>query len=78
MNKANKLICLVIQDLGFCWKLPFYAIMEKISLGELPSFETITRARRKLQEIYPELRGKNWKERNEGQEEYINLAKGEI
>lgn len=38
----------------------------------LPSYESITRARRKLQEQIPELRGKKYKERQARQEEYIN------
>lgn len=72
------LICLVIRDLGYNWNMPFASIMEKMSNGELPAMGTITRCRRKLQEIHPELRGKNWALRNEAQDEYINLAKGEI
>ena len=38
----------------------------------LPSYESITRARRKLQEQHPELRGKKYEKRQGKQAEYIN------
>jgi len=36
-----------------------------MSSGNLTSFESISRARRKIQEHNPSLRGKNYKERQE-------------
>lgn len=39
-----------------CKITPFAVILKKMYEGELPSFESITRARRKAQELYPELR----------------------
>ena len=38
----------------------------------LPSYETITRQRRKLQEQHPELRGKKYQQRQGRQKEYID------
>lgn len=40
----------------------FLSLMSK---GEYPSFESISRARRKVQELHPELRGKSYKGRKE-------------
>ena len=37
----------------------------------LPSYETVTRARRKAQEMNPALRGTKYKKRQERQEDYI-------
>ena len=52
--------------------------MALVSDGTLPSFETITRVRRKVQEERPDLCGEVKQLRNELQEEYKQLAKGEI
>ena len=72
------LICLVYNKLGHHWTQQFGTIMSCVSDGELPSLETITRVRRKVQEEYPDLRGEVSGLRKELQEEYKQLAKGEI
>ena len=38
-------------------------LLEKLSEGKLPSYESISRCRRKLQELYPDLRGDKWYKR---------------
>lgn len=43
---------------------------DAISNG-LPSYESITRARRKAQEKHPDLRGKAWEKRHAKENEYI-------
>ena len=45
-----------------------FDFLKKMSNGELTSFESISRARRKIQEQYPELRGNNYKERKSASE----------
>ena len=40
-------------------------LLKLLSKGMLPSYESISRCRRKLQEEFPELRGKKWKTRHE-------------
>jgi hypothetical protein len=45
---------------------------ELIANGKLSPSDSITRCRRKLQEVHPELRGKKWKERHLVQEEVKN------
>ena len=42
--------------------------------GELPNYEGITRARRKLQEKHPELRGRKYEQRNHKQDDYVQYA----
>lgn len=42
--------------------------------GDLPSYEGITRARRKLQEKNPELRGILYEQRNHKQNDYVQYA----
>ena len=39
-------------------------LLEKLSEGNLPSYESISRCRRKLQEQHPNLRGDKWYERH--------------
>ena len=39
-------------------------LLEKLSEGKLPSYESISRCRRKLQEECPNLRGEKWHERH--------------
>lgn len=39
---------------------------------DMPSYESVTRARRKIQEVYPHLRGKNYKARQERALDYHN------
>jgi len=46
-----------------------YEFLKNMSSGKLTSFESISRARRKIQEQNPYLRGKNYKERQEMSEE---------
>lgn len=72
------LVCMVFDKLGKNWRLPFGDVMLEVSKGRLPSFETISRCRRKIQEEFPELRGEIYEQRNELQEDYKNLAKGDI
>ena len=39
-------------------------LLEKLAEGKLPSYESISRCRRKLQELYPDLRGDKWYKRH--------------
>ena len=39
-------------------------ILHMLANHELPSYESISRCRRKIQEIYPNLRGEKWHERH--------------
>lgn len=48
-----------------------YQLLCMVANNELPNWDTLTRARRVIQEDYPELRGAKWKERHEFQEEVI-------
>ena len=48
-------------------------VMKRIASPELPSSGSITRCRRKLQEKYPNLRGKVWYKRHQRAE---NIRKG--
>ena len=45
-------------------KTSFWDFMQMFYLGEVSNPESITRCRRKLQELYPELRGKKWSARH--------------
>ena len=38
-------------------------IIHLLAKGKLPSYESISRCRRKIQQLNPELRGKKWTER---------------
>lgn len=45
--------------------------LTEFSNGDLPSFESITRCRRKLQELHPELRGPNYKQRQDESDKVV-------
>lgn len=45
---------------GLSVKTPFLTIYQLIQNKELPSMESVGRTRRKLQELYPELRGDSY------------------
>lgn len=51
--------------------IPFY---QALYITGLPSYESVSRARRKLQEKYPELRGTKYHKRQETQCDYIEYA----
>ena len=42
-------------------------LLSRFAEGKLPSYESISRCRRKLQEEKPELRGKKWEKRHSKQ-----------
>ena len=42
-------------------------LLQTLALGNLPSYESISRCRRKLQEHNPELRGRSWDYRHKKQ-----------
>jgi predicted nucleic acid-binding Zn ribbon protein len=50
-------------------------VMHMIADGKLTGFESITRSRRLLQNEFPELRGKNYRERHAKQEEYKEFSR---
>jgi ABC-type uncharacterized transport system involved in gliding motility auxiliary subunit len=51
-----------------------YSRILELKIGTL--FKSIERTRRKVQELYPDLRGKKWIQRHQQQEEFINYALG--
>lgn len=67
--------CYVLSTLGISCSTPFNVIMKKIHNNEIPSLETIGRCRRKIQESHIDLRGTNYKERQQKQEDYKELAR---
>ena len=48
----------------------FYKVLGSAADRGLPSYEGVTRARRKVQEKEPSLRGKRYKDRQKEEEEY--------
>lgn len=52
------------------WHLPFGKVITNHKEYKLPSYESVTRARRKLQECIPELRGNRYTERMRAEIEY--------
>lgn len=67
-----KKMCPEVMDMAF------KEVLWKSGRLGLPSYETVTRARRKAQELHPELRGKKYKKRQERQAEYIEQFGGII
>ncbi len=52
-------------------KISGYDLLQLIADGKLPNPQSIRRARRKLQEEFPELQGKKWEERHKEQDNVI-------
>ena len=52
--------------------LSAFDLLQMLSDGKFPSYESISRCRRKLQEEYPDLRGDKYEERHAYQKEIIN------
>lgn len=72
-----RLVCWVYYDISpDLMRMPFARVMWNHAELGLPSFETIRRARQKLQHDFPELRGKAYSKRMEKQSEYIDAFTG--
>ena len=41
-----------------------FNLLTMLAKGKLPSYESISRCRRKIQEIHPHLRGEKWEQRH--------------
>lgn len=54
-DNNNKLIYCVLRSCGVESNESFTSVINKLINGELPAFESITRARRKIVEQHPEL-----------------------
>ena len=46
-----------------------FDLLKQLATSNLPSYESISRCRRKLQEECPELRGEKWDKRHKAQED---------
>ena len=73
-NNDNKLIAVVwdrtLKETDIDSKeISAWTLLTHLSKGDLPTPESITRCRRKLQEAIPELRGTTWTKRHKKQEE---------
>lgn len=69
-----RLVCWVYYDISpDLMRMPFARVMWNHHELDLPSFETIRRARQKLQHDHPELRGESYEKRMEKQTEYIDF-----
>lgn len=66
-----KLYAIIVhKKTGMSSQVGFYEAMYNHSRYGLPSYESVTRARRKVQEKEESLRGKKYSERKKRQEEY--------
>lgn len=69
-----RLVCWVYHDIDpYLMEMSFAKVMWNHHELGLPSFETIRRARQKLQHDHPELRGESYEKRMEKQTEYIDF-----
>ena len=73
-DNDNKLIAItwhkLLEESGIDTKsITGWTFLTHLSKGDLPAPESITRCRRKLQELYPALRGTTWEERHKKQKE---------
>lgn len=66
------------RDCKEALKMPFYVVMEHSSEFGMPSYESVSRARRKVQSDHPELRGSReiTEIRSEYEQMYFDWARG--
>lgn len=64
----------VLNKYGYSVNIPFNELANLVKAEELPSMETVGRARRKVMELYPSLRGDSYKVRLDNTAEYIEFA----
>lgn len=61
----------IIQDMyggvAMLQAMSAYELLRKFTKGELPSYESVSRAARKVREQHPELRGSNYEARKESE-----------
>ena len=76
-NSDTKLIYHVYRCYGLKQNAPFEVVLHLIMDGRLPAFASITRAKRKVVELYPYLdcSAKVRELRNEQQENYVAMAR---
>ena len=65
----------VMNECGYSMSISFLEVYELIKEKYLPAMITVWRARRKVMELYPELRGKSYKNRDLQQMEYVEFSK---
>lgn len=58
--------------------MPLGQFLTYRSMMQIPSIESIGRARRKIQAEYPELRGTNEQERRDAEKDYIAFSREKI
>ena len=77
-NNNNVLTWAVFKKFGVKADESWASVVMKLIAHELPSFESITRARRKVVELYPELDADESVRalREQAEEEYKNYARG--
>lgn len=68
-NSDQHLFLYVINEFGYSVHLQYWEIGKAILEGKIPSHESVSRARRKLQAEYKELRGKKQVEISRREEE---------
>lgn len=76
-DSDHLLYAYILNHYGLSKMTPYWVLVEKIQNKEIPSIETVGRARRKAQELYPELQAT--KPVHEGRinetADYIDFAK---
>ncbi len=65
----------VMNECGYSMGISFLEVSELIKEKYLPAMITVWRARRKVMELYPELRGKSYKNRDAQQMEYVEFSR---
>ena len=65
----------VMNEYGYSMNICFSEVSELIREKCLPAMITVWRARRKVMELYPELRGKSYKNRDAQQMEYVEFSR---
>ena len=65
----------VMNECGYSMGISFLDVSELIKEKYLPAMITVWRARRKVMELYPELRGKSYKNRDAHHTDYAEFSR---
>ena len=77
----DHLYCVVLEELrGGVTSQPFGVVLHSMAKYDLPSYESVGRVRRKVQELYPWLKadGRVQKFRTDNEEMFRQYAKNEV
>lgn len=73
-DNNDSLYLAYIKEYGYGSNNLYGDIIKAVKMRIIPPISSVSRASRKCQELYPELRGENYKKRYDKQKEFIEFS----